>query len=184
MVFRGDDIADYGGFLFEPEAFPLEYKGFWKLMCDDWLYINDILCPFYMEEKTKLSDGRISVYGYTRMNCDKDEGVLFLRVLYDDADESIAVEPICFQEVNFMSGDGQFGRVRPLSTIGADSVVSFICSVQSGEDGQLRSETITGELQWKDVTKYEWKYTDEIGEMKTSYAVTDLYGNLYLLELK
>lgn len=183
-VTKGDIIADYGDFLFEPEAFPLEYNGFWKRMCDDWLYINDVLTPFYMEEKTKRGDGKIEVYGYTRMTCNNDEGVLYLKVIYDDSDGSITVEPVCFQEVDFINGDGQFGRVRPMSTIDPESIVSFTCSVFSMTEGTLMTESIIDGMNWEDITKFEWKYTEDIDNMDTSYAVTDLYGMLHIIEFK
>lgn len=196
---RENETIDYGFFYFIPDVFPLAHTGIWDKLSNGWLYINDILCPFYMEEETVLSSGRIAVYGYTKMCRNGDEGSLYLRLVYDDRDDSFVIEPLCFQEVSSVMSDVPFGRVLPVANIDPEDAVYFICSSHTGkgesyqirrtnDDMQWKDESfqmkrITDDMQWKDITAYEWKNTTELDEVTVGFGVADLFGNGHELEL-
>lgn len=185
-AYRGDEIIDYGGYIFNAEDFPIQYKGFWKSMCDDWLFINDIMVPFCMEDKEKLSEERVAVYGYTKMCLNGEEGALFVRVVYDDKENSVEVEPLCYQNVNISKSDEipHFGRVIPVANLKPDDEVYFCCATYSEQEGNKFMSRITDDMKWGDITSFEWKYKEEIDEFLTAYAAIDLFYNTYQLELK
>lgn len=179
------EIIDYGGLFFRPEDFPIQYSSyFWGSMCDSCLYINDVLCPFYMEEKTMQEDGKTMVYGYTKMCRNGDEGVLYLRLVYDNGNDSVHVEPLCYQEVDFVSFEPILGRIIPVAGIAADDEVYFCCTRYTSGAGNALMSRLTGDMRWGDIAAIEWKHTTEVDELQTAYAAIDLYGNMHNLELK
>lgn len=177
-------LVDYGIFYFEPEDFPIPYEGFWQRMRDDWLFINNIMCPFYMEEKTELANGRTAVYGYTKMCRNGDEGALFLRLVYDEVDEIITVEPLCFQKVDFTQQKLQFGRVEPVSNLNSEDIVYFCCSSCGEKADETFLVRVTEDMKWGDITKFELKRTGELEGFMAAYVAIDLYANVYDLDFR
>ena len=181
-----DQVVDYGVFYFSPEDFPIPYEGFWKKMRDDWLFVDDILCPFYMEDTIQLSNGRTAVYGHTKVYRNGTEGALFLRLVYDPQDDSATVEPICFQDMDFSQDKLHFGRIEPVSDFDSEDTVCFCCSSHTEKKEDSVLIRISDDIKWGNIRSFELKTPDEhdIESFYASYYAIDYYLNEYELEFK
>ena len=178
------EIIDYGMYCFKPEDFPIEDSGFWKTMREKWVFINGIMCPFYMEEKTVLASGRTAVYGYTKICRNGEEGALFMRIVYDGDDDSVTVEPLCFQKVDFTQSKPQFGRTQPVSDFDSEDVIYICCSLYTEEKGNSLMVRLTDDMKWGDVTSFELRYADVADSFSYVYAAMDLYTKLHDFEVR
>ncbi len=177
----GEEVH-YGSFYFKPEDYPIQYSGFWKYMRENWLYFNDIMCPFYMEEKTETLDERTEIYGYTGMICNDVSGALFLRIVYDGSSDSASVEPICFQEMDFTK-DFPYGRVIPMTEMNDEDVVCLGCYKSSEEEGHTLVR-LTEDMKWKDAKGFAVDNPEINYDFHAAYYAVDLFRNFHELPLK
>lgn len=171
---------DYGEFVYDTDDFLLENRTFWGRMRGGWLYINDVLCPFFMESKEKLDDGRMALYGYTRMHRNDEEGALYVRLIHKTDTRSVTVEPLGFERVAFSRTGIQLDSLKPVSKLDAEDIV-FFCSTGTDGQGEPVETRLTEDMKWGDVTKFEWKHTEELDRLSVEFSASDLYFNLYSL---
>ncbi|MDO4983512.1 MAG: clostripain-related cysteine peptidase [Eubacteriales bacterium] len=176
--------ADYGCYYYRPAKVAGEKGKTWDYTYNAALYINDVLCPFYEEEITQLSIGRWAMYGYTPMFYNGDEGMLYLRLVCTDKDESVTIEPLCFQKKNDPAESTQYGRLIPAASLDGESTVCFGFYEYTGTDEDKPLHRLTADMKWKNVRTFEWKYGSEIDRTLTAYYALDLYNELHPLELK
>ena len=175
--------VDYGSVYLNPEDFPVKYSGFWKAMHDKWLWVDGVLCPFYVEEIVHLDSGKVAVYAYTDVYCDGEEGILFLRLLYDDANESVTVEPVCFQRIVLSDGEVMYGRIEPIADMDPESEIS-LCTTYTDEEGKLQIMKLTEEEKWGEIKDIEMRNSDEPENLSVRYFAVDLFNNMYPIEVK